>query len=215
MAITNGYCTLQELKDRLWDSSLTSGSSTEDASMEAVIEAVSRQIDNYCGRHFFTQTDIRYYTAADTYSVDIDDLVSVSSVQSDNNYDRTYAYTWRSTDYDLLPYTAGSGYSPFVPYQWLEVAPQNMTGGSLAFPLCRKGVKVSGVFGYPKDATSGSMQSPLPVHEACILQASRIYKRKDAPFGVAGTSETGTLQLISKIDPDVKMLLDPYVKKTL
>ena len=50
---------------------------------------------------------------------------------------------------------------------------------------------------------------PLPVVEACLVLASRYYKRKDTPFGVMGTTETGFVDL-PKVDPDVAALLAPY-----
>jgi hypothetical protein len=43
----------------------------------------------------------------------------------------------------------------------------------------------------------------------------RLYKRKDAPFGVVGSTsaEMGQLMVIPKLDPDVKFLLDAYKKQ--
>lgn len=50
---------------------------------------------------------------------------------------------------------------------------------------------------------------PGPVELACLIQASRWFKRKDAPFGIAGSPELGSeLRLLSKLDPDVEVLLD-------
>jgi hypothetical protein len=52
---------------------------------------------------------------------------------------------------------------------------------------------------------------PAPVKLACMLQASRLVKRRDSPFGVAGSPEFGSeLRLLSKLDPDVENLLRPY-----
>ena len=48
MAITNGYSTLAELK-----AALTISDSTDDAALEAAINAVSRMIDDYTGRFFY------------------------------------------------------------------------------------------------------------------------------------------------------------------
>ena len=49
-----------------------------------------------------------------------------------------------------------------------------------------------------------------PVAEqAALLQAARLYKRKDAPFGVAGAGALGQVVAISDLDPDVRMMLFP------
>jgi len=47
------------------------------------------------------------------------------------------------------------------------------------------------------------------VKQAALLQAQRYWKRKDAPFGVAGVSQLGQAVAISAIDPDITFLLDP------
>ena len=44
------------------------------------------------------------------------------------------------------------------------------------------------------------------------ILATKFFKRNDAPFGVAGFSDLGAVRIIQS-DPDVKMLLDPYVKQ--
>ena len=52
--------------------------------------------------------------------------------------------------------------------------------------------------------------SPVPssVKLATELQASRWAKRRDAPFGVAGSPELGSeLRILAKLDPDVQILL--------
>jgi hypothetical protein len=46
---------------------------------------------------------------------------------------------------------------------------------------------------------------------ACLLQASRWYKRRDAPFGIAGSDLMGAaMRLAAKVDPDVAVLLSTY-----
>jgi hypothetical protein len=50
---------------------------------------------------------------------------------------------------------------------------------------------------------------PANVRQACLIQATRLSKRKDSPEGVMGGSEWGVVRL-SRVDPDAKALLDPY-----
>ena len=62
---------------------------------------------------------------------------------------------------------------------------------------------ISAKFGY-SDAV------PPEVKRACMIQAIRIFKRRDSPFGVSGTNNFGQLQVIPTIDPDVKLMLAPF-----
>lgn len=50
------------------------------------------------------------------------------------------------------------------------------------------------------------------VHEAALLMTERLHKRKDAIFGIVGSAEMGQLVAIAKQDPDVKMLMQPFMK---
>lgn len=51
------------------------------------------------------------------------------------------------------------------------------------------------------------------IKEATLLQSARFFKRRDAPFGVAGSPETGSeLRLLAKVDPDVAVMLRSYIR---
>ena len=193
MTITNGYCTLAEVRARL---ELEATSTSNNSIIEANIEAVSRWIDHYCGRKFYANTDAHYYTAEYTDVLFVgDDIISIDTMGTDSDGDRTYETTWTSDDYDLMPYNAAiDGW----PYSWIETTPN----GDYAFPKVKKGVKIEGTFGWTS--------APDAVNEACIIQATRIYKRKDSPLGIAGVSEFGNIQMVSEMDADVKALLEPY-----
>jgi hypothetical protein len=189
MAITNGYASLAELKARL---GITD--SQDDGVLEAVAEAASRAIDNWTGRVFYATTATRYFTAEAGDLLFTDDLLTVTTlktISANSAGTRTYGDTWAATDYDLEPFNA-------TPKTRIRINP----GGRYAFPAEAKGVEIAGSWGYAATA-------PDAVNEACLLQAARLFKRKDAPFGVAGTPETGTMQL-PRLDPDVRMLLEPY-----
>ncbi|MFC7380889.1 phage head-tail connector protein [Sphaerisporangium rhizosphaerae] len=62
-------------------------------------------------------------------------------------------------------------------------------------------VRVTAVWGWPA--------VPDSVKQAALLQAMRLYKRKDSPDGTAGSAEWGIIR-VSHIDPDVKALIEPY-----
>lgn len=195
MSITNGYCTLSDIKGELGIND-----TNDDARLELAVEAASRAIDDHCRRHFWKDGSdtVRYFTALDYDYLRIDDLASLTTLQSDSG-SRTYATTWQATDFDLEPDNASTDNQP---YTAIRVAPM----GAQTFPLLKKGVKITGKFGWPA--------TPKPVATACKIMAIRLFKRKDAPFGMAGSPESGQMTLPS-LDPDVKRLLQPYVRVTL
>ena len=51
--------------------------------------------------------------------------------------------------------------------------------------------------------------------QATLLQATRLFKRKDSPFSTYGNPETGTGELFNKFDPDAMKLIKGYIKRTL
>jgi hypothetical protein len=54
---------------------------------------------------------------------------------------------------------------------------------------------------------------PPTVIAATLLQAQRFYMRRGSPFGVAGSPDAGSeLRLLSKVDPDVGVMLADYVR---
>lgn len=182
------YTTVATLKARL---GITD--SVDDAVLGACIAAASRVIEDYTARKFYAVTATRYFTAQDGYTVFVDDLLAVTSIDTDDG-NRTYNEAWSATDYDLEPYNS-------TPYTRIRIAPTGTKSWPISLP---KGVRIVGSWGY-------SVKTPTAIEEACLLQASRLFKRKDAPFGVAGTAEAGTLAL-PRIDPDVRMMLEPYRK---
>jgi len=197
MAITNGYATLAQVKLRL-----DRTDESDDTALEAVIETASRQIDMLCDRRFWTATETRYYTPEFSDMLEVDDMVSVTSIGTDSDGDRTYENTWASTDYDLEPYNnAITGFA--APYTSIRTSP----AGRYGFPTGRKGVKVIGVFGWSA--------VPLGITAATIIQATRLYHRKDTPYGVAGVGDFGRISLLPRVDPDVNALCLLYMRMSV
>ena len=195
------YCTLAQLRARL---GLGSTDTASDTILSYVLEGVSREIDRYCGR-FFYQTasgQIRYYTGQTQDWLETDDIVSVSDLSTDVTLSRTYTWQWLVTDYDLEPYNAPLEPEP-APYTSIRITPRST---KIFWPGENKAVRVTGVFGWPA--------VPSVVREAVLLQSIRLFKRKDAPFGVAGSAEMGQMIVIPKLDPDLQLLVDGLKKST-
>ena len=193
MPITNGYCTLTEFKEAF---GIESTDPTRDLVISDIITDVSREIDNYCRRQFYSTTSsIRYFKAASRRMVLIDDCTAITALATDDgNYN--YPYTWTASDYFAMP--TGS-----LPYTWLEA--KNL--GAYAFPLLTNGVKVTATWGY-----CATGEQPAPIRRACLLQANRIYERRKAAFGVTSVSDIAPMTVIP-IDNDVTRFLTPYVKE--
>lgn len=199
MSIINGYIDMPAIKDRLSIADVV-----DDAVLEHVVNGVCRWVDVYCRRRFYISAndETRYFTPINADYCRIDDLATVTSVAVDSSGDRTFANVWSATDYDLI---AQSTEMPGLPYIGLRVTPN---GRYVFYPRYTNGVKVIGKFGFPSDSPALEI-----VREAVAIQVARIFKRKDAPFGVAGAGAMGQVLAISDIDPDVKVMLAPPLRK--
>ena len=200
-AVARNYITVNESLTTLVAGNSTTISAHQslenDTAMEAAINAASRQIDNYCKTKFYASTQTRTYDAIDNITVYVDDLLSITTLKTDEDGNGVFETTWATTDYNMKPYNASTDGKP---YTWIEVS----EGGTKLFPASvKKCVQIAGSFGY-------SSTTPAEVKMACLIQASRLFKRKDSPFGIAGTSELGMLQMIPKFDADVRMLLENF-----
>jgi hypothetical protein len=201
MAITNGYTSRKVYKDRFYDEG--QGDTKDDEAIDAVIEAVSRFIDEECWQRFYTTAsdETRYYTAEKRYTLILPEpLVSVNTLKTDDDGDRTYENTWAVTDYDKMPYNATLNGKPFT---WLETTPN----GDYSFPIgVAKGVEISGKFGWST--------APPGIVEACLLGSHRLMARRNSPLGVSGAASMGELVMqvpTLKADPDFMGLLQPYI----
>lgn len=190
MALDAPYIDLATLKARLGIKG-----SESDAVLLQVILAASRLIDNATGRKFGRSDDAtaRYYTASAADYLAVDDLVSIVELATDDG-SRTYPYVWSPIDYDLFQYAVDES----APFTEIRRAPY----GTRSFNALPRGVRVTAIWGWPA--------VPAPIAEATAVQAARLYKRKDAPFGVTGSPGLGDGQLMWRVDPDVQALITPY-----
>ena len=193
MAIVNGYTTLAQLRAKL---TIPTADTADDTMLENIVEAVSRWIDAYTGRIFYTTgSETRVYTPTTPLLTITDDIASITSVKIDSG-SRAYGTTLAATDYDTLPFNTTAKVTPII---GLQITPN---GTQRFYPTISKSVQVVGTFGVPASCTWLEQ-----VREACEIQASRIYKRKDAPFGVIGTGALGQVSVVADLDADVKALL--------
>ena len=203
MAITQGYCSLEDVKAaaRITDS-------IDDSLLELSIESASREIDSYTERVFYSTggTPVaRVYIPQDIYLVETDDIISVTSIKSDSAGDGTFDVTWTVSDFQLEPLNGRAGgidtpatrIRAIGDYLWPVYEPRNVNSNQAS-------VQVTGVFGF---ATV-----PTAVQQATILSALRQYKRYESPTGVLGFSDIGAVRVGTKLDPDVERMIQPYRK---
>jgi hypothetical protein len=193
-ALQRLYCTPAELKSR---SGITD--TLDDAEILAACEATARWIDNYCNRVFWRAASTRTYTADAVDCCYIDDLVSATSVATDDDGDGTYETVWAASGYQLLPV------NPAVlgetrPYTQIRAV------GTYGFPTGRPAlervdrVQVAGVWGWPA--------VPDAVKHAATVMSGDLLKLGGMAFGVAGYGDYGPVR--ARANPIVVSLLDPY-----
>lgn len=189
------YATSAELKHQLAPGI---SDTLDDAEIALALKAASRAVDTYCGRQFgqVASPVARYYspTSHGTGAVVIDDLMDVTGlvVKTDASGDGSFPTTLAiNTDVRLYPWNAAADGRP-----WIMLVGQRGT----RLPCRARGVEITARWGWSA--------VPAEVKQATLIQASRIFKRKDAPFGIAGSPELGSeLRLLDRLDPDVAVLL--------
>lgn len=199
MAITNGYATLAQLK-----AALRITDSVDDSLLETSIESASRQIDGACERVFYSTSGSRVYRPTDSFTCEIDDLSSLTTLKTSSRGDGVFDITWTATDRQLEPLNGLSGGS-YRPFDLIRAI------GEYLFPLWdpksvnnyEATVQVTGVFGWTT--------VPTDIKQATILLAMRQFKRYDSPLGVAGFGDLGVIR-VGRIDPDIESLIMPYKK---
>lgn len=200
MAWAPDYVTTSELGDyvRISDA-------VDDTELGLAITAASRAVDRHTNRQFglVAAVEERFYTATwdqrrRRMVVDIDDLMTETGllVDYDADDDETYAHSVDSFNLQHVN-AAAQGY----PWTRLTVRTDSTTSPG----VIENGVRVTARWGWTA--------VPDAVKQATLLQASRIFSRREAPFGVAGSVELGSeMRLLAKVDPDVAVALGPFIR---
>lgn len=192
--MANEYADLGMLKQQL---GLEDDDDSRDTLLEQALTAASRAIDKATGRRFWLDGTAvqrvyrpqgRTVIEQDGTALLVDDIGSTSG---------------------LLVET-GSGASWSVIATWEAIPDNALVLGRPITGLLRSGgwgtgtsrVRVTARFGWPA--------VPDEIVQAALIQANRLFKRKDSPEGVTGSAEWGVVRL-SRRDPDVWNLIEPYV----
>ena len=143
----NSYTTLDILKSA---AVLDIAGSEDDERLLMLLESVSRQVDFYCNRHFFTQRAVMVFDGDGSTGLRVPDLVSVDpdSLATDEDGDRIFESVWSESDYLLNPANAEpvGGHDLSSPYTGVVVDTE--AGAKSAFPIGMRRVRVAGEWGY-------------------------------------------------------------------
>lgn len=180
------YLTLADAHDFL-----RIGDTGDDGLLPAWITAASRAVDDFCGRQFGKVDAAQsrtYPTVFDRYLgcwvADVDDFYDDDLTVVDGNANQI-------TDYEVEPVNAvvkGRVYTRVLVNR----------GGPLVID--------SESWGWPA--------VPASIVTATQLQLGRLAKRRDAPFGVAGSPSQGSeIRLLDKLDVDAALHAKPFVRR--
>ena len=199
MAITNGYCTLAEIK-----AFVNIVDSNDNDELEDAVNSASRQIDAYCGRKFYADgaTSAKVYRTRNPYMVVVDDISTSTGLvlKYDDSDDGTYETTVPSTDFILLPLNGESFGIDGLGFTSIEL----LTDGPHEFPTThtnnRPRIQVTANWGFAA--------VPEPVRQACLMLSSENFAMRNTPLGIAGVGEFGVLAV--RQNRQITRMLDPY-----
>lgn len=175
------------------------GDNVDNPELALAITAASRTIDRATGRQFGVTASVeqrtyecRWSRTRSKWRADIDDIMTAAGLVVTVSGAAT-------TDYTLFPLNATEEGRP-----WERIYVDTSTPATLGGPPT---ILV--------DATYGWTTVPDTIKQACLLQSSRYFKRRESPYGVAGSPEFGNeLRLLSRLDPDVDLMVRPYRRLT-
>ena len=206
MAITNGYCTQNELKGFV---GIPTSDSGDDDLLDDAVNAASRQIDAFCGRIFYAQgaATARKFFTNDPYRLRVDDISSETGlvVKLEDDDDGTYEVTVASSEFQLLPINGVVGGILISPFYIIEL----FSGGSQEWPMDfssnRPRAEVTAKWGFPS--------VPEQIRQATLMLASELFAMRNAPLGVAGVGDFGVVNI--QQNREITRMIAPFRKGTV
>ena len=174
-----------------------------DGDIQLALQAAARAVDEICARRFWADANAnqaRYYTPHRIDHCYIDDLVTLTSIKTDEGDDGTFENTWTTADYVLEPANAAADSKPYTAIR------ARSSGDFIFIPWYPRSLEITGKFGWSA--------VPSAISEATTIMAGRFLKRsREAPFGAAEALALGgaAIRLTGK-DADVTALLGPYMR---
>jgi len=136
-------------------------STTDDTVMRKILEASSRSIDSYCNRIFAVQSTTKYFDGA--VELYVPDLLSITTLKTDEDGDYDYDNTFAATDYILYGVGIEDKLNTY-PKTRIVIDP-NGDYSSFASGY-KKGVQIAGVWGYGDGISATPYISDTTTNEA-------------------------------------------------
>jgi hypothetical protein len=193
--VANEYADLATLKAHL---NIESSDTTRDTLLNQALASASRGIDRDTGRRFFLDAAgvARTFNPSGKTVCDaagerllVNDIGSVTGLVVETGSAGSFTAV---TDYETAPDNALVDSRPITALL--------RTSGTWGSGTAR--VRVTARWGWPS--------VPDEVVQATLIQAARLYRRKDSPEGVTGSAEWGVVRL-SRVDPDVYALIKHFL----
>lgn len=162
--MADNYCRIPALKQLIGHTSVA-----VDENYRTLVDAVSRQVDIACQRHFYSQVATRYFSGRARRELMLfdgalfHDLLSVTSLVVDIDGDNTFETTLvADTDYWLEPMNV----RPNEPYTSILLNPRSSL--LTLWPSGRRNVKVTGTWGFSNETEA----TGLTVDTAAITDSA-------------------------------------------
>lgn len=192
MALGEAYASVATLKQRL-----SIADNQDNDRLAAALAYASRAVEHFCSRQFnqTTTATARTYHPRHFWLAYVDDFHTTNDlvIKTDLAADGTFETTWADSDFALEPLDGVVSGQTGWPFYTIRAT------GSKFFPA-PAGLQVTARWGWPS--------VPEPVSEATLLVAEEGFKMSDAPFGVAGFGEFGSIRV--RQNPIVAQMLAPY-----
>lgn len=196
--MANEYASLATLKAHL---NVETADSSRDALLNQALATASRGIDRACGRRFYLDAApvqrvynprSRVAREADGEVLLVDDIGSATGLVVETGSGSSWAAV---AGYETAPDNALADSRPITGL----LRPNGIWTWQVTSTTR---VRVTARFGWPT--------VPDEIVQATLIQATRLYRRKDSPEGVTGSAEWGVVRL-SRRDPDVWNLIEPFI----
>jgi len=190
------HVTPAELKDRTGiDDSL------DDLQILGACMASTEGINLHCDRVFTRTAGTRIFEARCGNLLDRVDIVSITTLKTDEDGDGVFETTWSVSDYELKPVDAL--WKPGGPWPYEQVSAIAGRRFPIALGYGRSArVQIEGVFEFPR--------IPSSVKMSAAIVANDLLKLGGMSFGVQGYGEYGLVR--ARQNPITAAMLQPYVR---
>jgi hypothetical protein len=187
MALGDPYALLDDLKAYLGMQEDT----RFDTVLPQVLNSVTYEIGQYCNRQFNKVTT----ASARTFRIPYASFVMVDDFYTEDSL--------------VIEYSSGSGLYSTLSASDYELQPLNgVVDGEPGWPF-NKIVRQSGSFirGGRLRVTAkwGWAAVPAPVKQSCLIMGAATFQIKDAPFGVAGSDQWGSIRVKDNMMAQTKL----------